>query len=145
MGGGDNSLVFKPAPVTDEWTIGEAEMLSADFMKQVMPQLQIDMGKCTFCRDCEEGCPVNGIDIDASPPRIQSPCIYCWFCAKTCPVQAIETDWTPLVNMAPEQYARYRQALDGAHARGEFRWLIDPDTLDFNNPLYIQRQREIAR
>jgi flavodoxin/NAD-dependent dihydropyrimidine dehydrogenase PreA subunit len=142
---GDSSLIFKPAPVTDEWTIGEAEMLSADFMRQVMPQLQIDMGKCTFCRECEEGCPVNGIDIDASPPHIQSPCIYCWYCAKTCPVQAIETDWTPLVNMAPEQYARYRQALDEAHARGEYRWLIDPNTLNFDDPLYRQRQRELLR
>jgi flavodoxin/ferredoxin len=141
---GDSSLVFKPRPVTDEWTIGEAELLSAEFMGQVMPKLQIDMDKCTLCHICEDNCPVNGIDVEADPPRIQSPCIYCWYCAKSCPDLAIETDWTPLVTMAPDQYARYRQALDNAHARGEFRWLIDPDSLDFGNPLQQQRERELG-
>jgi ferredoxin len=142
---GDSSMVFTPRPVTDEWTIDEAEILSAEFMDQVMPKLHINVERCTLCGICEDNCPVNGIDVEADPPRIQSPCIYCWYCAKSCPDLAIETDWTPLVNMAPDQYARYRQALDNAHARGEYRWLIDPDTLDLANPLYLQRERELGK
>jgi hypothetical protein len=58
-------------------------------------------------------------------------------------VLAIEADWDMLVAMAPENYARYRQALDEAAAKGEFRWLIDPDSLNFEDPLYKQREREL--
>ena len=28
-------------------------------------------------------------------------------------------------------------------ARGEFRWLIDPETINCDDPLYKQREREI--
>ena len=47
--------------------------------------------------------------------------------------------------MAPENYSRYRQALDEAAARGEYRWLIDPDSIDFDDPLYKQRERELEK
>jgi hypothetical protein len=70
--------------------------------------------------------------------------VYCWYCAKACPTLAIEADWDMLVATAPANYAEYRKALDEAAARGEFRWLIDPDSLDFDDPLYKQREREIA-
>jgi putative effector of murein hydrolase len=45
--------------------------------------------------------------------------------------------------MAPANYARYKKELDKVAARGEFRWLIDPETIVFDDPLYKQRQREI--
>jgi hypothetical protein len=40
-------------------------------------------------------------------------------------------------------YKKYREELDKAAARGEFRWLMDPDSLDFEDVLYKQREREI--
>ena len=141
---GDKSLIAPPASVPDDW-VRTAEMLTHDFMEQMFPRLRIDMEKCTHCHVCEENCPVKGIDVEVEPPRIQQPCIYCWNCAKICPSLAIEADWDMLVAMAPENYAGYRQALDEAAARGEFRWLIDPDSLDFDDPLYKQREREVRR
>jgi hypothetical protein len=67
----------------------------------------------------------------------------CWYCVKACPTRTIHANWDKLVAMAPEQYARYRKTLDDAATRGEFRWLIDPDTLDFDTPLYKQREHEL--
>ena len=99
--------------------------------------------KCAHCQECVENCPVDGIDVEADPPRIQDPCIYCWYCAKICPELAIEADWDGVVSMARQNYARYRKVLDEAAARGEFRWLMDPDSLDFDDPLYKQRERKL--
>jgi flavodoxin/ferredoxin len=138
---GERDLIPEPGPKDPEWTEA-ADTLSLEFMDQVMPRMRINQEKCTHCQECAENCPVGGIDVEADPPRIQAPCIYCWYCAKICPEVAIEADWEGLVGLAPENYARYRKALDEAAARGEFRWLIDPDSLDLDDPLYKQRERE---
>jgi len=140
---GDSSLIPALRAVPEEWA-RTAGMLTPEFMDQMMPKLRIDMEKCILCHECEDKCPANGIDVESDPPRIQQPCVYCWYCAKACPTLAIEADWDMLVTMAPANYAEYRKALDEAAARGEFRWLIDPDSLDFDDPLYKQREREIA-
>jgi ferredoxin len=140
---GESDLVPEPEAVAEEW-VQAAAGLTPEFLRAVMPPLRIDAEKCTLCRECEGNCPVQGIDVEADPPRIQDPCVFCWHCAKTCPTLAIEGDWDPLVANAPETYARYRRELDKAAARGEFRWLVDPDSLDFDDPLYKQRQRERA-
>jgi len=139
---GDDALVPELAEVPAEWA-QTAKSLNLDFMDQMMPKLRVDMEKCTHCHICEENCPVEGIDIEADPPRIQEPCVYCWYCAKICPTLAIEADWDMLVSMAPENYANYRKALDEAAAKGEFRWLIDPESMNFDDPLYKQREREL--
>jgi flavodoxin/ferredoxin len=140
---GDTGCITKPAPVTEDWVPEQAAMLTSEFMSQVMPRLSINTETCIECGDCQDACPVDGIDIEVDPPRIQEPCIFCWCCAKICPTCSIETDWSPLESMAPDQYARYIKALKDAEARGEFRWLMDPDTLNFNDPLYKQRERQI--
>ncbi len=138
---GESDLVPRLDPVPEEWTT-DADMLTLEFLNGVMPRLHIDMEKCINCHECEDNCPVQGIDVEADPPRIQQPCIYCWYCAKICPTLAIGTNWDDLVAMAPDQYARYRQALDNAAKSGRFRWLIDPDSMDLENPLYKQREAE---
>jgi ferredoxin/flavodoxin len=135
---GDDNLIKRPDPVAEDWARKEAELLTIDFMDQVMPRLFINPEICAQCGECQDGCPVAGIDITADPPRIQNPCIYCWYCAKVCPHGAIEADWTALEKAAPGNYARYIRALNDAEKRGEFRWLMDPDTLDFNTPLHRQ-------
>ena len=139
---GDEGLIPEVAAVPEEWT-RTAEMMNPESLGQMMPQLSIDMEKCTHCHLCEDNCPVKGIDVESDPPRIQEPCVYCYRCANVCPTLAVEADWDMLVAMAPENYARYREALDQAAERGEFRWLIDPDSMNFEDPLYKQRQREI--
>jgi len=137
---GDFSGILPIPEVTDAWTRDEAAMLSRDVLGQFMPRLEIDMETCTQCQECQESCPVGGIDLQASPPKIQAPCIYCWHCVNICPVFAVKADWEPLLQMAPANYARYTKTLKGAEARGEFRWLVDPDSMDFTNP--FQKQRE---
>lgn len=139
---GDHGLIPVVKTVPDEW-VKTAETLTPEFLNRMMPKLCIDMQKCTHCHACEDNCPVEGIDVETDPPRIQEPCIYCWNCAKICPTLAIEADWDMLVAMGPENYARYREALDDAAARGEFRWLMDPNSIDFDDPLYKQRERDL--
>ena len=88
---------------------------------------------------------VRDIDPESAPPKIQEPCIYCFYCAKTCPTCSIEADWSILVEMAPSNYERYIKALKDAEARGEFRWHVDPDDLNYDDPLYKQRIRELEK
>ena len=139
---GDLTLIPEVPTVPTEW-VQTAQMLAPEFLNQMMPKLSINMEKCIQCHECEDNCPVKGIDIGADPPRIQAPCVYCYYCQKICPTLAIEADWEMLVSMAPENYQRYRETLDEAAAKGEFRWLVDPDSMNFDDPFYKQRQREI--
>ena len=132
----------EPDPPPPEFE-GDADMLTRPFMDQVMPRLSVNRDTCITCHTCEKFCPVDGIDVEADPPRIQDPCIYCWGCLNVCPSLAIEGDLSQLVAMAPDNYARYRKALDEAAARGEFRWRMDPASLNFEDPYMKQREREI--
>jgi flavodoxin/ferredoxin len=141
---GDLSLIPASEAVPEDW-VRMADFLSREFLEQSMPRLRINTAKCTRCGECVSGCPVGGIDVEIDEPRIQQPCVYCYYCAKACPTLAIEADWEPLVTMAPQNYARYREALDDAAAKGRFRWLVNPDSMDFSNPLYKQLERELKR
>ena len=140
---GDCQCIKEPLPVTEDWAVEEADLLSEDFLSQVMPALAVNSELCTRCGTCEDQCPVNGISIDAEPPVIQSPCIYCYHCVNVCPVCAIEADWSPMIDMARSNYRRYIEALKNAESRGEFTWHVDPATMDFDNPLYKQRLKKM--
>jgi len=142
---GETNCISKPKPVTEDWVPEQAALFTRDFMDQVMPRLSINDEKCSMCGECQDACPVQGIEIDTEPRHIQDPCIYCWNCAKICPTCAIETDWSMLVGMAPSTYERYIQALNNAEARGEFRWHVDPDTMNFDDPLYKQLLRKAEK
>jgi flavodoxin/NAD-dependent dihydropyrimidine dehydrogenase PreA subunit len=130
-----------PYPVSSKEWIQDSTRLTREILEQVLPKLSINMDTCIGCRECEQNCPVQGIDVEAAPPRIQTPCIYCWRCVNVCPTLSIGAEWESLVRMAPTNYARYRKELDKAAARGEFRWLVDPKIIDFNDPLFKQRER----
>ena len=41
--------------------------------------------------------------------------------------------------------SRRKITLDKASANGKFRWLIDPESIVFDNPLYEQRKRKIKK
>jgi hypothetical protein len=45
----------------------------------------------------------------------------------------------------PAHYARLRKWLDEAAERGEFRWRVDPDSIDFNDYMHKQRERALER
>lgn len=138
---GDESCIVPPPPVTEDWVEEEAQRLSRDFLTQIHPKLTINQERCTLCGECEDSCPVDGIGVSADPPRIQEPCILCLNCVKICPTCAIETDWSLFVPIVPEQYAKYIKALNDAEARGEFRWRLDPESINYEDPLYQQRLR----
>lgn len=144
---GDMSCILKPAPIPEPeaWSADEAEMLSRDFLRQITPPLSVATESCIVCGDCQEACPVDGIDVEAEPRRIQNPCIYCFNCVKVCPTCSIEADWSGFVKMAPDSYAKYRQALEHAEARGEFHWRVDPDSINLEDPLYLQQKRNLNK
>lgn len=139
----NSALIPDPAPVSSEEWIQDSNNLTEEVLDQVLPKLRMDKDTCIQCHECQENCPVQGIDIDVNPPRLQNPCIFCWRCVNVCPTLSIEADWRSLVAMAPANYARYKKELEKVSARGEFRWLIDPKTIVFDAPLYKQRKREI--
>ena len=139
----NSALIPEPAPVSSEEWIQDSNNLTEEVLDQVLPKLFIDADTCIQCHECEQNCPVQGIDIDADPPRIQNPCIYCWRCVNVCPTLSIGADWRSLVAITPANYSRYKKELDKVTERGEFRWLIDPKTIVFDDPLYKQRKRKI--
>ena len=132
-----------PEPISSEAWIEESRRITPELLSKVMPRLSLNAETCVQCGLCQEECPVGGIDVAADPPRLQSPCIFCWRCVNICPTLSITADWRQLVAMAPANYARYKQELDKAASRGEFRWRIDPQTIVFDDPLFKQREREI--
>ncbi|MEW5735537.1 MAG: EFR1 family ferrodoxin [Thermodesulfobacteriota bacterium] len=140
---GEKGLLPEPPASLPGWWQEEAAMLSQEFLGKVLPRLSIDPERCIACGTCADACPVSGVDPLAEPPRLQDPCVFCFNCVKACPEAAIVADWSGLVAMAPQSYARYRKALEEAEARGEFRWLMDPDSLNLDDPLYLQKQREL--
>lgn len=142
--GNEKGIISLP-DVTEEWALSDASLLKRDFLKKAMPRLSIDPDRCNECGLCERSCPVKGIEISSKPPRIQEPCIFCWYCAKTCPTSAIKADWSGAVAMAPGNYAKYVKALDAAVRRGEFRWHVDPGSIDFDDPFYLQKIRRLRQ
>lgn len=141
---GDISLIQEPEPVSQEWA-REFQKLDLKLLKKVAPRLSINTDKCTRCHTCEDNCPVKGIDVEADPPRIQNPCIYCYHCWGVCPTLAIEANWDAWAYFESKSFAEQRRELDKASARGEFRWLIDPDSLNLDTPepFFKHREREL--
>jgi Fe-S-cluster-containing hydrogenase component 2/flavodoxin len=142
---GDTSLIPTLDHDPEKWA-PMAEALKLENLTRFLPRLRIDTDLCTQCRTCEENCPVDGIDATAAPPVLQTPCIYCWRCVMVCPeiaIDAVDGDWGDLLKNMPQSYKVYRERLDEAAARGEFKWLMDPDTLDFENTQLEQRRARL--
>ncbi len=140
---GDTRCITRPSEGLEAWARDMAAMCTPASLAERMPALSINLETCIQCGECEDACPVGGIDMGCDPPRIQEPCIYCFHCASICPTCSIEAEWGPLVASAPEKYQRYTHSLNRAEERGEFRWLVDPETVDCSQPLYKERKREI--
>ncbi len=139
---GETDIIPACKPVDEQW-IKEAEMLNPEIIKFIIPPYTINQETCIKCHKCEETCPVNGIDIEADPPRVQDPCIGCTYCVMACPTCSIEADWSGMVAHNPEHYKEMRKCLDAAAAKGEFRWLMDPDSIDFEDYMWLQHKRRV--
>jgi flavodoxin/ferredoxin len=140
---GDRSLIPEPVSCPDLWK-WVAQGFSREELSRLLPPLQIDPERCTKCGLCQENCPVQGIDIEADPPRIQDPCVFCTYCITVCPVCAIGGDIIDLMAaLAPEFAKHYVRNLEIAAAEGKFEWKIDPTSFDFSDPLFRQRERKI--
>lgn len=140
---GRMDCIQEPSQAPEAWARQEADTLTHQVLAKVMPRFSINSEACVQCGECQDACPVGGIDVASDPIRIQEPCIYCLHCASICPTCAIEADWERLVAMAPANYARYRRSLEAAAARGEFRWNVDPDAVDCSYPLHKEREDDI--
>jgi uncharacterized protein (DUF362 family)/Pyruvate/2-oxoacid:ferredoxin oxidoreductase delta subunit len=51
--------------------------------------LRVDPKRCTACRTCEKGCPVEAIAVDKVPEFDARKCINCYCCYELCPEHAI--------------------------------------------------------
>jgi flavodoxin/ferredoxin len=141
INGIDSSKIPASRPVSSSEWVAEAARFSPDFLPKTMPQLQWNEEICTGCGTCEDECPVGGIDLEATPPSLQSPCISCWNCVSRCSALAITADWKRLIAFAPEYFARCRKELDREAEKGNFRWLIEPDSVDVSDVFILKRNR----
>jgi flavodoxin/ferredoxin len=142
---GERDLIPEPASCPDLWK-WVAQGFSREFLSQLLPPLRIDLERCIQCGLCQENCPVQGIDIEAEPRRIQDPCVYCTYCITVCPTCAIGGDIIDLMAaLAPEFVKHYIRNLEIAAAQGKFEWKIDPDSIDFTDTLFRQRERKIEK
>jgi flavodoxin/ferredoxin len=140
---GEVNLIPVPDPVPEQWTQA-ADVLTREVLGQMMPPLRIDAEKCTLCHACEDACPAGGIDVEADPPRIQSPCIYCYQCPMNCPDLAIDADWdTTNSSFGADLFGLYLEELAAAESRGEFRRYVDPNTINLQDTQLMQRQRKL--
>ena len=107
----------------------------------VFPQkLQYHPELCRYpkCTLCVENCPVGGIDLSVSPPRVADPCLDCEFCTKVCPTGAMEAkeffSWmTPIFyNHARLTFFRLMRE---AERRGAFRRLVPEVEIGFDTPV----------
>ena len=123
---GDTSLIPKFVLISDTWWNKQSEQLSPEFLRKVSPKFIINEKVCTKCLTCEEVCPVDAIDIEATPPEIQKEgCIFCYYCEQSCPEGAIETDWTRFAKISRGNLPRYIEELEKAENSGKFRPYVD--------------------
>ena len=82
------------------WNVFYTNTFPEGFRHEVKPDfsylpkfhLHYDKNKCIHCGLCGMQCQVDGIDIEADPPRLGEPCIRCGQCAVLCPVDAITVE-----------------------------------------------------
>jgi len=123
---GDTSLIPKFVLISDTWWNKQSEQLTPEFLRKVSPKFIINEDVCTKCLTCEDVCPVDAIDIEATPPAIQKEgCISCYYCEQSCPEGAIETDWTRFAKVSRGNLPRYIEELEKAEKQGKFRPYVD--------------------
>ena len=131
---GEQIAVPKPEPMPEKYRL-RAGFMTPLAIEMSLPKLEVDLLSCTLCMTCEKECPVGGIDIKAYPVRIQDPCIWCYRCVMVCPEVAIDaknSDWKWMRSQIPALYAEFRPLLEKDAARGKYRFITDPDSMDYS-------------
>jgi ferredoxin len=100
---------------------------------------RLNTRKCKYpeCRICVDNCPVEGIDLSASPPRFAEPCMNCLHCEKICPEGAIEVDFREAARIFRWRTEHvYGPILARSEAEGKFRRLVPLDKVGWDTPYY---------
>lgn len=95
--------------------------------------------KCGFpkCRLCVDHCPMEDIDLSASPPRFARNCTSCFFCEMICPRGAIHIDYEARAKASLERVEEiFLKRLEQAEAEGRFRRLVPLEDVDQKTPYY---------
>jgi Fe-S-cluster-containing hydrogenase component 2/flavodoxin len=104
--------------------------------KNPLPKPKFNMQKCLYpkCQLCMDYCPVNAIDLSASPQVLVKDCRPCFFCEKICPTGAIEFDYETGAKRTILRVKRDDKDLDKAEAEGRFRRLVPKENIGWNTP-----------
>ena len=103
------------------------------------PRPKLNVQKCRYpkCHLCQDNCPQDDINLDASPPVFAETCRPCYFCEMICPVGAIEADYELLTRDRMWRAENvYKQALEKAEAEGRFRRLTPIEKVGWITPYY---------
>jgi flavodoxin/Fe-S-cluster-containing hydrogenase component 2 len=123
---GESQLIPQFGLIENTWWARDSKRLLPPLLRKISPPLKINMDICTKCLICQNNCPVDAINIEASPPEIQKEgCIFCWFCEKSCPLGAIEADWSSMRANSRSNLKLYVKLLKEAEKLGKFRPYID--------------------
>jgi flavodoxin/ferredoxin len=141
---GETDLIPVPITAPEGWWTERAIELDRETLVETLPKFSIDPERCTQCLTCEEVCPVGGISVLEDPPRLQDPCIFCFHCVQQCPEVGIVADWDSLMPLVPGIFENYFNNLKLAEEKGEFRRYMDPKEIDIDDPIFKQRERELA-
>ncbi len=97
-------------------------------MKRALPE--IDLEKCTGCRECIDLCPTHAVSLSEDKAVIASPedCNYCAECESICPSGAIKCPFDIILTVA--EPPRNREKPDRRAARKTIKPII---VSDFNS------------
>ena len=95
--------------------------------------------KCIYpgCTLCVDNCPMEDIDLSASPPQFARNCTSCFFCEMICPDGAIKIDYEARTKASLKHIEKlFLENLGKAEAEGRFRKLVPFESIDMNRPYY---------
>jgi flavodoxin/ferredoxin len=117
-------------------------LLPASRLKRPRPKL--DRAKCSYpaCTLCMDYCPVNGIDLNVTPPVFGRNCHTCHFCEMICPEGAVSVDYDSFVKKGHRRgKSVYAKNLEEGEAAGTFRRLVPIEDVHWDVPYYKKFER----
>lgn len=99
-------------------------------------QFRINTEKCRYpkCSFCMDNCPMDAIDLSATPPLFNRDCALCWSCEMACPQGAIEYDFEQL--HAVHEDSGLQKSLEVLEAKGRFRRLVPLENIGWDTPFW---------
>jgi Fe-S-cluster-containing hydrogenase component 2/flavodoxin len=122
---------LKPAP-----ELPKMEMTPRNKLPRPLPILNPQKCRYPECTLCMDNCPVDAIDLTATPPVFARGCSICYFCEMICPEGAIDVDYESRVKASATHYEKFLNALEKAEKEGKFRRLIPLGKVGWDTPYY---------